>query len=184
MEREVAALIELASGRGDNAIGILQAAASAENDLPAPLGLPAPVKPAPELLGEVLLEVGRPREAVEPFERTLQRHGNRSLSVLGLARAATALGDAGEAGRRYRELLANFDGADADLPELAEARSALAQLERPKPRLLTGVPVWLTVGGLAVAALGLSAGLTWRARRRPSEIPKRVTTRTRKHKKT
>ena len=178
MEREVAALIELASGRRDDAVRTLQAAASAEGELPPPLGLPAPLKPAPELLGEVLLEVGRPREAVEPFERTLQRHSNRSLSVLGLARAATALGDQAAARRRYRELLANLDGADADLPELAEARTALERLERSEPRLPSRALVWLAVGGLAVAALGLSAGLAWRARRRP----KGATTKARKHK--
>jgi predicted Zn-dependent protease len=181
MEREVAALIELAGGRRDNAIGILQAAASAENDLPAPLGLPAPVKPAPELLGEVLLEVGRPREAVAPFERTLQRHSNRSLSVLGLARAAAALGDAAAAERHYRELLVNFEGADADLPELTEARTALAHLERREPSLPSRAPIWLAVGSSAVVALGLSAGLVWRARRRP-RVPRRVTTKARKHK--
>ena len=178
MEREVAALIELAGGRRDDAVRTLQAAASAEGELPPPLGLPAPMKPAPELLGELLLEVGLPREAVEPFERTLQRHSNRSLSVLGLARAATALGDQAAARRRYRELLANLDGADADMPELAEARTALERLERPDPRLPSRAPVWLAVGGLAVAALGLSAGLAWRARRRP----KGVTTKARKHK--
>ena len=182
MEREVAALIELAGGRRDNAIGILQAAANAENDLPAPLGLPAPVKPAPELLGEVLLEIGRPREAVEPFERTLQRHSNRSLSVLGLARAAAALGDSAAAQRRYRELLVNLEGADADLPELTEARTALARLERREPNPSSRAPIWLAVGGSAVAALGLSAGLVWRARRRPTEVPKRVPTKALKHK--
>ena len=60
----------------------------AEQRLPAPLGLPKPVKPAAELLGEVLLEIGRPREAIAPFQIALRRNANRTLSVLGLARAA------------------------------------------------------------------------------------------------
>jgi tetratricopeptide (TPR) repeat protein len=125
MEREVAALIELTRGRGDAAVEVLRAAANAEGALPPPLGLPAPLKPAPELLGEVLLEIGRPREAVEPFERVLQRNANRSLSVLGLARAAAALGDSTTADRYYKQLLANYNGADADRPELLEARTHL-----------------------------------------------------------
>jgi tetratricopeptide (TPR) repeat protein len=94
--------------------------------LPAPLGLPAPIKPAPELLGEVLVAAGRPAEAVPLFEQALRRNPNRSLSVLGLARASAAAGNADAARRQYTALLANFDNADADLPQLQEARAAVA----------------------------------------------------------
>src|SRR5262245_59641840 len=78
MERDVAGLIELSAGRRERAVEFLQAAAAAELKLPPPLGLPEPVKPAPELLGEVLVEVGRAREAIEPFQQALRRHPNRS----------------------------------------------------------------------------------------------------------
>jgi len=122
MEQEVAALIELAAGRRDRAVAILQAATQSELRLPPPFGLPEPVKPAPELLGEVLLEAGRPREALDSFNQALRRNANRSRSVLGLARASAALGQTAAARRHYRALLANFDHADADLPELKEAR--------------------------------------------------------------
>ena len=97
----------------------------AELQLPAPLGLPEPLKPSPELLGEVLLEAGRPGDAIEPFEQALRRNPNRSLSVLGRARAAAATGDVHTARTRYRELMVNFEGADAGLPEVDEARRAL-----------------------------------------------------------
>jgi tetratricopeptide (TPR) repeat protein len=125
MEREVAGLIELAAGRRERAIEILQAATAAELKLPPPLGLPEPLKPAPELLGEVLVEVGRAREAIEPFQQALGRHPNRSLSVLGLARAYTASGQTEAARTRFRALLANFDEADADVEAVAEARRAI-----------------------------------------------------------
>lgn len=125
MEREVAALIELAAGRREEAVEILRLAAEAELRLPQPVGLPNPVKPAPELLAEVLLELGRPREALAPFRQALRRNANRTLSVLGLARAAAALGDAETARAQYRALLANYEQADADLAELKEARAAL-----------------------------------------------------------
>ncbi len=91
MEREVAALIELAAGRREQAVEILEAAAQAELKLPAPLGLPAPIKPAPELLGEVLIELGRPGDAIEPFQQALARNANRTLSVQGLAQASAAV---------------------------------------------------------------------------------------------
>ena len=101
--------------------------------LPAPLGLPSPAKPAPELLGEVLLEAGRSREARQSFEQALGRNPNRSLSVLGLARAAAALGDGTTARRQYEQLLANYDRADEDLQALVEARTNLEQGHAPAP---------------------------------------------------
>ena len=126
MEREVAALLALGAGRGADAVAILQAAAQSEAQLPAPLGLPAPIKPAPELLGEVLIDLGRGAEAIEPFERALRRNPNRSLSVLGLARASAAARQPDAARRHYTAWLANMDHADADLPAIAEARAAVA----------------------------------------------------------
>jgi tetratricopeptide (TPR) repeat protein len=131
MEHEVSALIAHAAGRGDDAVRILQQAAQLESQLPAPLGLPAPIKPAPELLGEILVTLGRPREAVPFFEQALARNPNRSRSVLGLARAATAAGDADGARRHYAALLGNFDRADADLPLVREARAAAATPASP-----------------------------------------------------
>jgi tetratricopeptide (TPR) repeat protein len=125
MEREVAALIELAAGRRDQAVEALRTAAQAERQLPAPLGLPKPIKPAPELLGEVLLELGRPREAIAAFQQALARNANRTLSVLGYARAAQAIGDTQTALAQYRALAANYARADAALPEANEALAAV-----------------------------------------------------------
>jgi tetratricopeptide (TPR) repeat protein len=152
MEREVAALIARAGGRQSEAISILQEATRAELALPAPFGLPSPPKPAPELLGEVLLEAGRARDAQQPFEQALRRNPNRTLSVLGLARAAMASGDIGVARQRYRELLANFDGADGDLPEIKEARAALEQPNSVVPGTQFGTAKWVLVAAVATAA--------------------------------
>jgi tetratricopeptide (TPR) repeat protein len=135
MERELAGLLALGAGRRDESLALLQAAADAEAQLPAPLGLPAPIKPASELLGEVLTEIGRPAEALPWFEATLARNANRSASVLGLARAAAASGQADVSRRRYAELLASFDGADADLPALREARAAIGSTLPPAEAL-------------------------------------------------
>jgi len=129
MELELAAAIAHAAGRTDDAVRTLRAAAEREANLPAPLGLPAPIKPAPELLGEMLVTAGRPAEAIPFFDQALRRNPNRSLSVLGLARASAAAGDAEAARRQYTALLANFDEADADLPLLREARAATAANE-------------------------------------------------------
>jgi tetratricopeptide (TPR) repeat protein len=124
MAQELTGLIALAGDRRDEAIAALRGAASAEVQLPAPLGLPTPIKPASELLGEVLVEIGRPAEAIPFFEAALKRNANRSLSMLGLARANTAAGKADVSRRHYRALLANYVGADVDVAALKEARAA------------------------------------------------------------
>jgi tetratricopeptide (TPR) repeat protein len=125
MEKQVEALIELAAGGRDRAVELLRAALDAEQRLPPPLGPPKPVKPAAELLGEVLLEIGRPRDAIAAFQAALRRNPNRSLSVLGLARATRAGGDVPTSLAQYRALLVNYSRADAALPALNEARAAL-----------------------------------------------------------
>ena len=155
MEREMAALIELAGGHTETAVEILKSAARSELDLPAPLGLPAPIKPAPELLGEVLLEAGRPAEAAPHFESVLKLRANRSLSVLGRARAAAASGDTVVAHQRYAELLANYDHADADVSEVQEARSALANNAASIRTVGRPWLLWTSAGAgsLVVAAL-------------------------------
>ena len=117
------------------------------------------MKPAPELLGEVLVESARPREAIEPFGQTLRRHPNRSLSLLGLARAHAALGELDASRRRYRELLANFGEADRDLPELAEARHALAPPAAPVSRYVRAA--------VALAVVAAALAVIVRRRKRP-----------------
>ena len=134
MEREIAALIARRRSAVAEALEILRGAAVDELALPPPLGLPAPIKPAPELLGELLLEAGRAREAAESFDAELKRHPNRTLSVLGRARAAVRLGDAPAARRFYQQLLQNFNRADANLPETLEAQSALKSLVPQRPQ--------------------------------------------------
>jgi tetratricopeptide (TPR) repeat protein len=122
MEKELAAVLAVAGGRGPEALARMEEAVALEAQLPPPLGLPRPLKPASELRGEILLELGRPQEAAAAFEQALKRGPNRSLSLLGLARAAAARGDRESARAHYRGFLANWRGADAELPERKEAR--------------------------------------------------------------
>jgi tetratricopeptide (TPR) repeat protein len=122
MEKELAAVIALTAGRGNEAVERMTEALALERRLPPPLGPPRPIKPASELFGEILLELGRPQEAAAQFERALHLWPNRSLSVLGAARAAAALGDRAAAHRHYQRLRANWRLADPGLPELQEAR--------------------------------------------------------------
>jgi tetratricopeptide (TPR) repeat protein len=122
MEKELAALVAVAGGRAEEAVARMQEAVVLEGQLPPPLGLPRPLKPASELRGEILLELGRAQEAAAAFEQALTRAPNRSPALLGLARAAAARGDRESARAYYGRFLANWRSADPALPELGEAR--------------------------------------------------------------
>jgi predicted Zn-dependent protease len=51
---------------------------------------PGNVVPSRQLLGEMLLDVGQPRQALVEFERSLKRDPNRFRGIYGAARAAEA----------------------------------------------------------------------------------------------
>lgn len=170
MEREVAGLQALAAGDATQAVSILTTATEAELMLPPPLGLPIPVIPAPELLGEVLLELKRPSEAAERFEQALRRNANRTRSVLGLARSMAALGRHDEAHTHYRAVLESYANADVDRSEIAEARTAVGrsvEAASVPPRRVPGG--WATAAG-AGATIAAAATL-WAMRRRQSRAP-------------
>ena len=82
----------------------------------------------------MLLEVGRPAEALEAFGQALARNANRTRSVLGSARAASALGQTDAAREHYQRVLANYEHADPGLKDVAEARAALAALPAAQPQ--------------------------------------------------
>src|SRR5690606_32241 len=126
LETELAALVRLGTGNADEAVALLREAAAAEEAMPFEFGPPAVVKPAPELLGEVLLKLGRPAEARHAFERSLARAPGRALSLLGLARAAAAAGDRDTAARAYAQLRANWHAADPGIPGREELERFLA----------------------------------------------------------
>lgn len=116
-------LILEAEGDREGALARLAEAARLEDAKPLDFGPPEVVKPAHELLGEALLAAGRPAEARREFARALELAPRRSLSVLGLARAAAAVGDSAAAADAYGELSEIWSQADQDVPALAEVRS-------------------------------------------------------------
>ena len=95
-----------ARGQEDLAIEQMQAAAELELATPKHPVTPAPTLPADELLGDLLMESGRPEQALAAYERSLELHPNRLNSLLGAARAAQALEDEETAREFYAALTA------------------------------------------------------------------------------
>jgi tetratricopeptide (TPR) repeat protein len=143
------------------------------------MGPPRPIKPAQELLGEVLLETGRAAEARDAFEAALRRNPNRSASVLGLARAVAAAGDRTLAARHYATFAANWKEADGDRAELAEAMKKGTATVFPAFSWKTvAVPLFIIAAAIVflvslrrrrapVATAPRSAGRATRSRKRP-----------------
>jgi cytochrome c-type biogenesis protein CcmH/NrfG len=64
------------------------------------------VLPANELLGDMLLDLGRPAEALAAYETALTRSPNRLNSLKGAGQAAEMAGDAEAAAEYERQLQA------------------------------------------------------------------------------
>src|SRR5436305_1698453 len=126
LEQELRALLRQADGDLTGAVALTREATALEDAMPLEFGPPAVVKPSHELLGEILLQAGRPAAAQAEFARALALAPKRALSLLGLGRAAAAAGDPATAARAYRELREIWHGSDPSLPGLVEATRFLA----------------------------------------------------------
>jgi hypothetical protein len=123
IQRRIAsAWITLAEGRPDEAVRTLSEAADMEDLTDKSAISPGPIKPARELLGEMLLELKRPAEALRAFEATIAKEPNRFRGVYGAMRAAESAGDPQKA-RTYAAMLVEICQR-ADTPGRAELVAA------------------------------------------------------------
>jgi tetratricopeptide (TPR) repeat protein len=133
MALEAGGMALLARGDRDAAVKSLLQAAATEESMEPPSGPPGeqdddpPIKPAHELLGEVLLELGRPTDAAKQFAIGLDRTPNRPRLLIGAARAAVKTNDRATARLRYQQLV-NLPGGGPDRPGLDEAKAFIASL--------------------------------------------------------
>ena len=84
---------------------------------------PGPFAPARELLGDMLLDAGRPADALRAYEATMTKEPNRFRAVYGAAKAAAAAGDRDRAVQHYRHLIEICRSSDTERPELKQARA-------------------------------------------------------------
>jgi hypothetical protein len=123
IQRRVAlAWVAYAEGRKDAGIAELSAAADAEDATDKSAISPGPIAPARELLGYMLLDAGRAKEALVAFEATTKKEPNRFRGLYGAGRAAEVAGDRTKAAVYYKQLLEVAKEADTDRPELIAAK--------------------------------------------------------------
>jgi len=128
IQREIAAAwITLAEGHRDDALRQMAHAADHEDRTDKHNVTPGVIRPARELLGDMLLELNQPRQAMAEFDAVLQTAPNRFNALSGAGRAAKLSGENARAKAYYAKLLAICEQADGDRPELRDARALVAQ---------------------------------------------------------
>jgi len=125
--RVVAAWIALAEGRSQEALELMRAAADLEDSTEKHPVTPGPLAPARELLGEMLLELNDPAQALTAFEASHRVEPNRFRGLYDAARAAELAGQREKARTYYEQLIALSEKSDGERPELKEAKAFLAQ---------------------------------------------------------
>jgi tetratricopeptide (TPR) repeat protein len=101
----------------------LRVAAEQEDKTEKSAVTPGPLAPARELLGDLLLELKQPSEALKEFESTLTKEPNRFWSLYGAVEAAELTGDRSTAQTYFKKLRNVSEHADnPERPEMAEAR--------------------------------------------------------------
>jgi tetratricopeptide (TPR) repeat protein len=121
--RSASAWLALVEGRKDEALAAMREAAALEDGTEKSAVTPGPLAPARELVGEMLLQMNRPAEALEAFEATLKKEPNRFRALVGAATSASLIGDRQKAGSQTAALVAICERGDTPgRPELAQAR--------------------------------------------------------------
>jgi tetratricopeptide (TPR) repeat protein len=122
----VTAWMQLATGQQQAALQTMADAADAEDATEKHPVTPGQLAPARELYGAMLLQVGRPQEALAAYQATMHKEPNRLNALLGGANAAAEAGHADEAKQYFAAAAAQASDASVDRPEIVKARAFLA----------------------------------------------------------
>lgn len=127
VQRQTAqAWLAWAKGDADAAVTLMRSAADLEDSTYKHPITPGQLLPARELLGDLLLELRRPSQALVEYEASLHLTPNRFNGLYGAAQAAELAGDRDKAAEYYRRLLAACEKADSERQEVQRARLFLA----------------------------------------------------------
>ncbi len=119
--KTIAAWTAFAEHRHDEGLRLMREAADMEEASDKHPVTPGNVVPSRQLLAEMLMEDGKPSDALVEFRRSLARDPNRYHTIAGAARAAKAAGDKAAAQKYFDQLLSLAANADTRRSELAEA---------------------------------------------------------------
>lgn len=114
-----------AEGKRDESLKLMRQAADLDDATEKHPVTPGAILPAREQLGELLLELERPGDALIEFETALRTTPNRFNGLCGAARASSLAGDQKNAKLYFTKLLTLAGNADGARPGLDEAKAFL-----------------------------------------------------------
>jgi tetratricopeptide (TPR) repeat protein len=126
MRLSAAAWVALAENRAEEALQLMRTAADTEDKNDKHPVTPGRILPSREMLGDMLMELKRPAEALKEYEQSQKREPDRFRGLYGAALAAEMAGD-GKAARRYYARLVQIAGKGEVRPELTLARGYLSK---------------------------------------------------------
>jgi tetratricopeptide (TPR) repeat protein len=119
------AWVSLAQKRTDEALGLMRQAADIEDRSEKNIVTPGRLLPARELLGDMLLELKRPAEALKEYEASQLREPNRYRGLYGAGQAAAQSGNRDKARQSFSKLI-ELAGSGDFRPEMEKARRYLS----------------------------------------------------------
>lgn len=122
----VSAWVAHAEGNKAEALKLMRSAADREDASEKNVAMENRLWPMRELLGDLLLAMREPAEALKEYETSLQTARNRYRGFYGAAKAAQQLGYRDKAKGYYEKLVALCTHRSGERRELAEAKTYLA----------------------------------------------------------
>ena len=116
-----------AEGKHAEALAQMRAATAHEDNTEKHVVTPGPILPARELLGDMLLELKMPKEALKEYEASMTKERNRFRSLYGAALAAERAGDRVRAGEYYEKLASMCAQSDGSRAELVRVRQRISR---------------------------------------------------------
>jgi len=107
------AWIALAQKRAEEALGLMRQAADIEDKSEKNIVTPGRLLPAREMLGDMLLELKRPAEALKEYEASQQREPSRNRGLYGAGQAAAQSGNRDKARQYFTKLVGLASSGDA-----------------------------------------------------------------------
>lgn len=120
------AWVDYAAGNSAQSLAKMRQAAAMQDDDAWKDGDAAVQIPPREMLGDLLMKLNQPAQALGEYQAVLKQSPNRFDALYGAASAAEAAGNAATAHQYFAQLL-KICGPQADRPELQQARTYLAE---------------------------------------------------------
>jgi len=117
------AWVQFAKGNYDKAKLFMQESATIEDSTEKHPVTPGEVVPANELLGDLLLAIDEPAEALNAYEKSLKRSPNRFNGLYGAAIASKRSGNLEKARMYFEKLLEITKNSNSQRQEIIEAKS-------------------------------------------------------------